>query len=94
MADQIEKMGIKIENQQKQFEELQTQFNAKVEECSDLSCKLEFTETTLNQTNKVLADTEETLKKCQYALMERDFIIQEQEKKMHWLIKHVFFGLT
>ncbi|KAL9995282.1 putative plus-end-directed kinesin ATPase [Helianthus debilis subsp. tardiflorus] len=80
MADQIEKMGIKIENQQKQFEELQTQFNAKVEECSDLSCKLEFTQTTLNQTNKVLANTEETLKNCQYALKERDFIIQEQKK--------------
>ncbi|KAK9075819.1 hypothetical protein SSX86_004148 [Deinandra increscens subsp. villosa] len=80
MADQIEKMGIKIENQQKQFEELQTQFNARVEECCDLSSKLEFSQNTLNQTNKVLADTEETLKQCQYALKERDFIIHEQKK--------------
>ncbi|KAI7748783.1 hypothetical protein M8C21_013644 [Ambrosia artemisiifolia] len=80
MADKIEKMGIKMENQQKQFEELQTQFNARVEECCELSCKLELTQTTLNQTNDVLANTEETLKKCQYALKERDFIIQEQQK--------------
>ncbi|KAI3742366.1 hypothetical protein L1987_60046 [Smallanthus sonchifolius] len=80
MADQMEQMGIKIENQQKQFEELQTQFNARVEECSDLSCKLESTQNTLNQTNKVLANTEETLKNCQYELKERDFIILEQKK--------------
>ncbi|XP_076908537.1 kinesin-like protein KIN-5C [Bidens hawaiensis] len=80
MADQIERMGIKIESQQKQFEDLQTQFIARVEECSDLSCKLEFTQTTLNQTNKVLANTEETLKKCQYALNERDFIIHKQKQ--------------
>ncbi|XP_071719965.1 kinesin-like protein KIN-5C [Rutidosis leptorrhynchoides] len=80
MADQIEQMGIKIENQQKQYEELQTQFNARVEECSDLSNKLETTQTNLIQTNKVLTDTEETLKKCQYALKERDFVISEQKK--------------
>ncbi|KAK1408457.1 hypothetical protein QVD17_40247 [Tagetes erecta] len=80
MADQIEKMGVTIENQNKQFEELQTQFNARVEECSDLSCKLESTQNTLDETNKVLANTEEMLKKCQYALKERDFIIQEQKK--------------
>ncbi|KAL8259949.1 hypothetical protein R6Q59_027902 [Mikania micrantha] len=80
MADQIEKMEIKIENQQKQFDELQTQFNTRVEECSDLSCKLEFTQNALNQTNNVLAITEETLKKCQYALKEREFIIHEQKK--------------
>lgn len=80
MADQIEQMGIKIENQQKQFEDLQTQFNARVEECSDLSSKLEATENNLSQTNKVLADTEGALKKCQYALKERDFVISEQKK--------------
>ncbi|KAI3772458.1 hypothetical protein L6452_03644 [Arctium lappa] len=80
MADQIEQMGVKIENQQKQFEELQTQFNARVEECTDLSNKLESTQNNLNQTNKVLASTEDTLKRCQYALKERDFIIYEQKK--------------
>ncbi|XP_024968128.1 kinesin-like protein KIN-5C [Cynara cardunculus var. scolymus] len=80
MADQIEQMGIKIENQQKQFQELQTQFNARVEECTDLSNKLESTQNNLNQTNKVLANTEDTLKRCQYALKERDFIIYEQKK--------------
>nr|GEW03252.1 kinesin-like protein KIN-5C [Tanacetum cinerariifolium] len=80
MADQIEQMGIKIENQQKQFEDLQTQFNARVEECSDLSSKLESTQNNLSQTNKVLTDTEGALKKCQYALKERDFVIFEQKK--------------
>ncbi|XP_023734306.1 kinesin-like protein KIN-5C [Lactuca sativa] len=80
MADQIEQMGIKIETQQKDFEELQTQFNARVEECSNLSNKLESTQNKLNQTNNVLANTEETLKKCQYALKQRDFIIEEQKK--------------
>ncbi|KAM0021520.1 putative plus-end-directed kinesin ATPase [Helianthus debilis subsp. tardiflorus] len=80
MADQIEQMGIKIENQQKQFEELQAQFNARVEECSDLSCKLESTQNNLNHTSNLLANTEEMLKKCQYALKERDFIIEEQKK--------------
>ncbi|KAI3514244.1 hypothetical protein L1887_12563 [Cichorium endivia] len=80
MADQIEQMGIKIETQQKIFEELQSQFNAKVEECSNLTNKLESTQNNLNQTNNVLANTEETLKKCQYALKQRDFIIDEQKK--------------
>ncbi|KAL8191678.1 hypothetical protein R6Q57_028409 [Mikania cordata] len=80
MADQIEQMGSKMETQQKQFEELQTQFNARVEECYALSCKLESTQNNLNQTNTVLAKTEETLRKCQYALKERDYIIYEQKK--------------
>ncbi|KAL8236585.1 hypothetical protein R6Q59_017666 [Mikania micrantha] len=44
MADQIEQMGSKMEIQQKQFEELQTQFNTRVEECYALSCKLESTQ--------------------------------------------------
>ena len=48
MADQIEQMGIKIETQQKDFEELQTQFNARVEECSNLSNKLESTQVYYN----------------------------------------------
>nr|KAJ0199171.1 hypothetical protein LSAT_V11C600328070 [Lactuca sativa] len=43
MADQIEQLGIKIKTQQKDFEELQTQFNVQVEECSNLSNKLEST---------------------------------------------------
>lgn len=76
MADQIERMEIKIENQEKvlhfslasfilgqnmvliiatyyyffyllnkqQYEELQTKFNARVQECSDLSNKLNSTQ--------------------------------------------------
>lgn len=34
----------------------------------------------LNQTSKLLANCEEELRKCQYALKERDFIISEQKK--------------
>ncbi|XP_024981925.1 kinesin-like protein KIN-5C [Cynara cardunculus var. scolymus] len=80
MADQIEQMGVKIENQQKQFEELQTKYDARVRECSDLSYKLDSTQNNLNQTNKELASTQEELKKCRYAINERDFIISEQKK--------------
>ncbi|GKB27108.1 kinesin-like protein KIN-5C, partial [Tanacetum coccineum] len=68
------------EMERKQFEDLQTQFNARVKECSDLSSKLESTQNNLSQINKVLADTEGALKKCQYALKERDFVISEQKK--------------
>ncbi|KAI3678462.1 hypothetical protein L6452_37756 [Arctium lappa] len=80
MADQIEHMGVKIENQQKQFEELRTKFDACVRECSDLSYKLDSTQNNLNQTNKALASTQEELTNCQYAINERDFIISEQKK--------------
>nr|XP_043621293.1 kinesin-like protein KIN-5C [Erigeron canadensis] len=80
MAEEIIRMEHQIENQQKKFEELQTQFNARVEECSDLSNKLGMTQNNLNQTTKMLVDTEETLKKCQYALKEREFVILEQKK--------------
>lgn len=34
----------------------------------------------LNQTCKLLSSTEEELKKCRYALKERDFVISEQRK--------------
>lgn len=48
----------------------------------------------LNQTSKLLANTEEELKRCQYALKERDFIILEQKKagmlKYFWVFE--FFG--
>ncbi|XP_023734741.1 kinesin-like protein KIN-5C isoform X1 [Lactuca sativa] len=112
MADQIERMEIKIENQEKvlhfslasfilgqnmvliiatyyyffyllnkqQYEELQTKFNARVQECSDLSNKLNSTQNDLNQTSKALANTQEELKKCEYVIKERDFIISEQKK--------------
>ncbi|CAI9301085.1 unnamed protein product [Lactuca saligna] len=80
MADQIERMEIKIENQEKQYEELQTKFNARVQECLDLSNKLNSTQNDLNQTSKALANTQEELKKCEYVIKERDFIISEQKK--------------
>ncbi|KAK1404707.1 kinesin-like protein KIN-5C [Heracleum sosnowskyi] len=80
MADQIEQMGVTIENHQKQFEELRAKFDAEVLKCSELSIKLDATEKNLDQTSKLLANTEEEVKRCQYSLSERDFIISEQKK--------------
>ncbi|KAK6126423.1 hypothetical protein DH2020_039811 [Rehmannia glutinosa] len=53
MADQIEQMGMTIENHQKKD---------------------------LNLTSKLLANSEDNLKQCQFSLKERDFIISEQKK--------------
>ncbi|XP_076907273.1 kinesin-like protein KIN-5C [Bidens hawaiensis] len=80
MADQIEQMGVKIEDQQKQFEELQTNYDAQVQECSDLSNKLDSTQNKLDKTSKELSNAQEEVKRCQYAIKERDFIIREQKK--------------
>ncbi|KDP37322.1 hypothetical protein JCGZ_06776 [Jatropha curcas] len=80
MADQIEQMGVTIETHLKQLEELQEKYNAQVQQCCDLSRKLDVTEKNLNQTSKLLTHTEEELKKCHYALKERDFIISEHKK--------------
>ncbi|KAJ4705284.1 Kinesin-like protein [Melia azedarach] len=80
MADQIEQMGVQLETHQKQLEELQDKYDSQVRQCSDLSSKLELTEKNLDQTRKLLASTEEELKKCWYALKEKDFVISEQRK--------------
>ncbi|XP_022767048.1 kinesin-like protein KIN-5C [Durio zibethinus] len=80
MADQIEQMVVLLENDQKQLEELQDKFVAQVRQCSDLSGKLEKTEKNLNETSKLLANSEEELKKCLYVLKEKEFIISEQKK--------------
>ncbi|XP_020549377.1 kinesin-like protein KIN-5C [Sesamum indicum] len=80
MADQIEQMGMTIENYQKQIEELQAKYNDQVQICSDLSNKLDVTQKNLNLTRKMLANTEDDLKRCQYSLKERDFIISEQKR--------------
>ncbi|GMN39448.1 hypothetical protein TIFTF001_008676 [Ficus carica] len=80
MAEQIEQMGVTIENNQKQLEELQEKYNVQVQQCTDLSNKLESTGKSLYQTSKLLANTEEELRKCRYALKERDFVISEQKK--------------
>ncbi|KAM1196935.1 hypothetical protein ACFX2I_008602 [Malus domestica] len=80
MADQIENMGVVIENHQKQFEELQNKYDLQVRQCYELTSKLDSTEKTLNHTTKLLSTTEEELMKCRYALRERDFIISEQKK--------------
>ncbi|GFZ02508.1 P-loop containing nucleoside triphosphate hydrolases superfamily protein [Actinidia rufa] len=80
MADQIEQMGITIEINQKQLEEWKDNHDAQVRKCSDLCSKLDVTEKNLNKTSKLLASTEDELRRCQYALEERDFIISEQKK--------------
>ncbi|KAM3217823.1 hypothetical protein T459_22424 [Capsicum annuum] len=80
MADQIEQMGVSIENLQKQLEELQSRHDSQVQQCSDLTSKLDATQKQLNQTSKVLSYSEEQLRQCQYTLKERDFIISEQKK--------------
>ncbi|OAY42946.2 kinesin-like protein KIN-5C [Manihot esculenta] len=80
MADQIEQMGVTIESHQKQLEELQEKYDTQVQECSNLSKNLAATEKNLNETSKLLASTEEELKKCHYALKERDFIISQHRK--------------
>ncbi|CAH9063690.1 unnamed protein product [Cuscuta europaea] len=80
MADQIELMTITLENQQKQFEDLQGKYDAEIQRCFDLTNKLDATQKDLNQTSKVLGNTEEELVQCQYALKERDFIISEQKR--------------
>jgi kinesin family protein 11 len=46
----------------------------------DFNCDGEKPQKNLNQTSKLLANTEEELKKCQYALKEKSFIIFEQRK--------------
>ncbi|KAM7264573.1 hypothetical protein ACFE04_002256 [Oxalis oulophora] len=80
MADQIEQMGLQLENHQKQFEELQEKYDSQVQQCTELTSKLDTTEKNLNNTSKLLANTEEELKKCRFALKERDFVISEQRK--------------
>ncbi|XP_039042768.1 kinesin-like protein KIN-5C [Hibiscus syriacus] len=80
MAEQIEQMGVLLETHQKQLQELQDKYVAEVRQCSDLSGKLEITENNLNETVKLLANSEEELKKCHYMLKEKEFIICEQKK--------------
>ncbi|XP_057425345.1 kinesin-like protein KIN-5C [Lotus japonicus] len=80
MADQIEQMGITLENQQKQLEDLQSKYVDQVSQCSQLCTKLDSTEKNLNKKSILLANTEEELKKCRYTLKEKDFIISEQRK--------------
>ncbi|KAK9153649.1 hypothetical protein Sjap_001129 [Stephania japonica] len=80
MAEQIEQMGAMLETNQKQIEELQDKYDAQLQESTSLSSKLDSTEKRLEQTCRLLAKTEEELRKSQYYLKERDFIISEQRK--------------
>ncbi|KAL6514346.1 Kinesin-like protein KIN-5C [Orobanche hederae] len=86
MADQIEQMGMTIENHQKQIEELQAKYDYQVQQSFDLGKKLDATQNDLNLTSKLLANTEDDLQRCQYSLKERDFIISEQKKAENALV--------
>ncbi|KAF8397922.1 hypothetical protein HHK36_016848 [Tetracentron sinense] len=80
MSDQIEQMGVMLETNQKQLEELQDKYDTQVRHSSDLSCELDATQRNLDQSSKLLDNTEEELMRSQYALKERDFVILEQRK--------------
>ncbi|KAM7468253.1 hypothetical protein LguiB_015815 [Lonicera macranthoides] len=80
MANQIEQMGVSVEIRQKHLEELTDKYDAQVKQCFDLSSKLNATQKNLNETRVLLANTEEEVRKCRYALKERDFVISEQKK--------------
>lgn len=80
MADQIEQMGMALENQLKRIEELRSRYDHQVHQCSDLTCKLDATQKHLSQTTSMLANAEEELRQCRYTLKEQDFIICEQKK--------------
>ncbi|KAL6559172.1 Kinesin-like protein KIN-5C [Orobanche hederae] len=80
MADQIEQMGMTIENHQKHIEGLRAKYDDQVELYMELTNKLDATQKDLNHTSKLLAKTEDELKQCLFSLKERDFIISEQKK--------------
>ncbi|KAL1352124.1 hypothetical protein HN51_016106 [Arachis hypogaea] len=80
MADQIEQMGLTIENHQKQYDDLNSRYIEQVRQCSDLGNKLDTTQKNLNKTSELLTNTEDELRRCQYTVKEKDFIISEQRK--------------
>ncbi|KAL6586425.1 Kinesin-like protein KIN-5C [Orobanche minor] len=67
MADQNEKIGMTIENHQK---ELQAKYDYQVHQSFDLGKQLDATQNNLNLTSKLLAKTENDLQQCQYSLKE------------------------
>ncbi|XP_010943824.1 kinesin-like protein KIN-5C isoform X2 [Elaeis guineensis] len=80
MAEQIEQMGVLLENNQKQIGDLQESYNAQLQQFADLSKKLDATEKSLEHTSKLLAAAKEDLKQARYTLKEKDFVISEQRK--------------
>ncbi|EHA8590394.1 kinesin-like protein KIN-5C [Cocos nucifera] len=80
MGEQIEQMGVLLENNQKQIGDLQERHNAQLQQSADLSKKLDATEKSLEHTSKLLAVAKEDLKQAQYTMKEKDFVISEQRK--------------
>ncbi|KAL6558123.1 hypothetical protein OROMI_018473 [Orobanche minor] len=63
MADQIEQLGMTIENHQKQIQELQAKYDYQVQQSFDLGKQLDATQNNLNLTSKLLAKTENDLQR-------------------------------
>ncbi|KAJ4783167.1 Kinesin-like protein [Rhynchospora pubera] len=80
MTEQIEQMGTTIETHQKEIEDLKEKYNSQLENCGDLTKRLEATEKTLDHTTRLLSSTKEELKQAHYNIKEKDFIISKQIK--------------
>ncbi|XP_073098956.1 kinesin-like protein KIN-5C [Elaeis guineensis] len=80
MTEQIEQMGVLLDNNQKHIEDLQEKYNAQLQQSSDLSKKLDATEKSLEYSSKLLATARDDLTLAQYTMKEKDFIISEQRK--------------
>ncbi|XP_020577082.1 kinesin-like protein KIN-5C [Phalaenopsis equestris] len=78
MIDQIEQMGVLLENNQKQIDDLQGKYDCQLLKSIDLSKKLEATERSLDHTSKLLGTAKEDLQHANYKLKEKDFVIAEQ----------------
>ncbi|KAK1288108.1 hypothetical protein QJS10_CPB19g00413 [Acorus calamus] len=83
-------MADQIENNQKQFEELQAKLDAQTQLSSELGNRLQNTEKNLEHTCKLLAAAKEDIKTHQYALKEKDFVIAEQKKAENALTHQAF----
>ncbi|XP_074589164.1 kinesin-like protein KIN-5C [Curcuma longa] len=80
MTKQIEQMTVQIENNEKKLEDIHEKYNAELHCSAELSRKLEETEKRLEDTSKLLVIAKDDVKRTQYALKEKDFIISEQRK--------------
>ncbi|XP_042463003.1 kinesin-like protein KIN-5C isoform X1 [Zingiber officinale] len=80
MTEQIEQMIVQIETNEKKLEDIHEKYNAEVNCSAELSRKLEETEKRLEDMGKLLVIAKDDVKRTQYALKEKDFIISEQRK--------------
>ncbi|ERN10743.1 kinesin-like protein KIN-5C [Amborella trichopoda] len=79
MAERIDQMECMLDLNQKQFEDLQEKHDLQAQHAHCLSLKLEKTENVLEDTTKLLSSTKEELKRSQYAVREREYVISQQK---------------